>query len=40
MGKWEVRVRRFNNKTISKILTNVEDAMWCTRNAENKLIIF
>ena len=37
MGKWEVRVRRYNNKTISKIFTNIEDAMSCTRNAENKL---
>ena len=37
MGKWEVRVRRYNNKTISKIFTNIEDTMSCTRNTENKL---
>ena len=36
IGKWEVRVKRYNNKTISKIFTIIEDAMSCTRNAQNK----
>jgi len=29
MGKWEVRVRRYNNKTISKTFIQKEDANEC-----------
>jgi len=37
MGKWEVRVRRYNNKTISKTFIQKEDAQRWAREQESKL---
>ena len=34
MGKWEVRVRRYNNKTISKTFIQKEDAHKWARETE------
>ena len=35
MGKWEVRVRRYNNKTISKTFIQKEDAHKWARETES-----
>ena len=37
LGKWEVRVRRFNNKTISKTFLEKEDANKWARDVEVKI---
>jgi len=37
MGKWEVRVRRYNNKTISKTFIQKEDAHKWARETETQI---
>ena len=37
MGKWEVRVRRYNNKTISKTFIHKEDAHKWARETETQI---
>ena len=37
MGKWEVRVRRYNNKTISKTFIQKEDAHKWARETETEI---
>ncbi len=37
LGKWEVRVRRYNNKTISKTFIEKEDANKWARDVETKI---
>ena len=37
IGKWEVRVRRYNNKTISKTFIQKEDANKWARETETQI---